>query len=224
MNLQEKQLDEQVDEKLISKKDLLKLAGISYGQLYRWKRKSIIPEDWFIRKSTFTGQETFFPRKEILERVDKVQQMKDSLSLDELAEIFSGAESEVTMSGMSLVTDSIISEVAHKFYKENYKEVNEPKFHEALQMYVVDELLNSGDFSQDEVRMFLELVSNHEQEFEKTSGEIIFTRKLGVSNCMLLSEPTKIFIEKNTKIVKTISLSSRSESLKTKIMRGSSNG
>ncbi|MFZ7625597.1 DUF4004 family protein, partial [Bacillus cereus] len=46
---------------LISKKDLLELTGISYGQLYRWKRKNLIPEDWFVRKSTFTGQETFFP-------------------------------------------------------------------------------------------------------------------------------------------------------------------
>lgn len=50
-----------MDEDLISKKDLLEQTGISYGQLYRWKRKNLIPEDWFIRKSTFTGQETFSP-------------------------------------------------------------------------------------------------------------------------------------------------------------------
>ena len=31
-----------MEEKLISKKDLLELTGISYGQLYRWKRKKII--------------------------------------------------------------------------------------------------------------------------------------------------------------------------------------
>ena len=49
-----------MDEELISKKELLELTGISYGQLYRWKRKGLIPEDWFIRKSTYTGQETFF--------------------------------------------------------------------------------------------------------------------------------------------------------------------
>ncbi len=49
-----------IEQELISKKELLELTGISYGQLYRWKRKNLIPEDWFIRKSTFTGQETFF--------------------------------------------------------------------------------------------------------------------------------------------------------------------
>lgn len=49
-----------MEEDLISKKELLDETGISYGQLYRWKRKQLIPEEWFIRKSTFTGQETFF--------------------------------------------------------------------------------------------------------------------------------------------------------------------
>lgn len=52
-----------MEQDLMSKKELLELTGISYGQLYRWKRKKLIPEEWFIRKSTFTGQETFFPRE-----------------------------------------------------------------------------------------------------------------------------------------------------------------
>ena len=49
----------------------------------------LIPEEWFIRKSTFTGQETFFPKEKILERIDKIQTMKENLSLDELADMFS---------------------------------------------------------------------------------------------------------------------------------------
>ncbi|MEC3633209.1 DUF4004 family protein, partial [Bacillus velezensis] len=53
--------------------ELLEETSISYGQLYRWKRKNLIPEEWFIRKSTFTGQETFFPRAEILKRISKIQ-------------------------------------------------------------------------------------------------------------------------------------------------------
>ncbi|WP_453595920.1 DUF4004 family protein, partial [Streptomyces sp. NPDC054865] len=49
--------------------NIVTVLSISYGQLYRWKRKNLIPEEWFIRKSTFTGQETFFPREEILKRI-----------------------------------------------------------------------------------------------------------------------------------------------------------
>ena len=45
---------------LISKKELLLRYNISYGTLYRWKRMGLIPDDWLVKKSTYTGQETFF--------------------------------------------------------------------------------------------------------------------------------------------------------------------
>lgn len=67
----------------ISKKELLELYGISYGALYRWKRVGLIPEDWFIRRSTSTGQETFFRREQIIPRMELIQARK--ASLEELA-------------------------------------------------------------------------------------------------------------------------------------------
>lgn len=75
-------------EELISKKELLERYGISYGALYRWKRKGLIPEDWFLKKSTVTGQETFFPKELICERVELIQSQKDDFSLDELSKQF----------------------------------------------------------------------------------------------------------------------------------------
>jgi hypothetical protein len=75
------------EENLISKKDVLLQTDISYGQLYRWKRKGLIPEAWFVRRSTFTGQETFFPRDKILERIERVKSMKDTHPLDDLADV-----------------------------------------------------------------------------------------------------------------------------------------
>lgn len=74
-----------MEQELISKKELLERYGISYGALYRWKRKGLIPEDWFIKKSTVTGQETFFPKALICERVELIRNQKDEHSLDELA-------------------------------------------------------------------------------------------------------------------------------------------
>ena len=74
-----------MEQELISKKELLERYGISYGALYRWKRKGLIPEDWFLKKATVTGQETFFPKALICERVELIQSQKDELSLDELA-------------------------------------------------------------------------------------------------------------------------------------------
>ena len=82
-----------MEQELISKKELLELYEISYGALYRWKRKGLIPEDWFIKKSTVTGQETFFPKALICERVELIKQQKEDLLLDELSKQLS-AESK----------------------------------------------------------------------------------------------------------------------------------
>lgn len=74
---------------MISKKELLQLTGISYGQLYRWKREGLIPESWFVKKSSYTGQETFFPKEKIVERIHAIQELKEHYSLDEVARMLS---------------------------------------------------------------------------------------------------------------------------------------
>ena len=80
------------EQELISKKDLLAKYGISYGALYRWKRKGLIPDDWFLKRSAVTGQETFFPAKLVCERVEAILSMKEDALLDELAHRFSSEE------------------------------------------------------------------------------------------------------------------------------------
>ena len=73
-------IEKESTDELISKKELLALTKISYGQLYRWKRMNIIPESWFIKKSMPTGQETFFKKDKILERIETILSMKDDIS------------------------------------------------------------------------------------------------------------------------------------------------
>ena len=80
------------NENLISKKELLERYSISYGALYRWKRKGLIPDEWFIKKATVTGQETFFPEKLVCERVEMILSKKEEVLLDELARELSGEE------------------------------------------------------------------------------------------------------------------------------------
>ncbi len=71
-------------DELISKKELLQKYGISYGTLYRWKRMGLIPEDWLVKKSTFTGQETFFNRELICTRIEEILSKKDVSPLTEI--------------------------------------------------------------------------------------------------------------------------------------------
>ena len=83
-----------MDSELISKKELLEKYAISYGALYRWKRKGLIPEDWFIKKATVTGQETFFPKALICQRVELILNQKEDFSLDDLSRQFNEESEE----------------------------------------------------------------------------------------------------------------------------------
>ena len=94
------------EENLISKKQLLEKYSVSYGALYRWKRKGLIPEEWFIKKSTPTGQETFFPKDLIFERVELILSKKENILLDELAEKISGEEE----SNAKIVIETVFGE------------------------------------------------------------------------------------------------------------------
>ena len=102
---------------LISKKEILKIYKISYGALYRWKRNGLIPEEWFIKKATVTGQETFFPRKLICERIELIKKQKDEISLKELSKQFSTK----TESNAILVIDTAFGK--RTFYISDIKSV-----------------------------------------------------------------------------------------------------
>ncbi len=69
----------------ISKSDLLKKYGISYGSLYRWKRMGLIPEEWFVKMSVPSGQETFFREDVICPRIDEIIWERDHGNLEDLA-------------------------------------------------------------------------------------------------------------------------------------------
>lgn len=93
--MDENKKQEEIGEELISKKELLELYGVSYGTLYRWKRMGLIPEEWLVKKSTFTGQETFFNRELICRRFEEILSQKDSISLEKLSESFSKRTEEI---------------------------------------------------------------------------------------------------------------------------------
>ncbi|MFC3882110.1 YhbD family protein [Bacillus songklensis] len=207
-----------MSEELISKKELLELAGISYGQLYRWKRKDLIPEEWFVRKSTFTGQETFFPKEKILERINKIQTMKENLSLDELADMFSPNLSNLELERDELIERNIVSETVMNFYLENDHGGLKFNFSKMLEVYVLEKLLQSGEINLDEGKMLLQLLKDNTALIKQKSCELVITRKLGVSSCLLLINAEEIHIERGTKMVVRLSLMTCMEEIKAKLL------
>jgi len=203
---------------LISKKDLLELTGISYGQLYRWKRKNLIPEDWFVRKSTFTGQETFFPKEKILERIDKIQTMKEDLSLDELANMFSPSVTEIHLTKDDLLRKGIASETVLQFFIEQTNKTAEFQFVDILYVYMLEELLQSGEISLEEGKMVLQVLRENYEAIKHKTCDLIIVRKLGISTCFLVSNVDDLIFEKGTKIVLREAIMKYTEALKTKLL------
>ncbi|WP_144611664.1 YhbD family protein [Bacillus cereus] len=203
---------------LISKKDLLELTGISYGQLYRWKRKNLIPEDWFVRKSTFTGQETFFPKEKILERIDKIQTMKEDLSLDELANMFSPSVREILLTKEDVLRKEIASEPVLQFFIERTNKTTEFQFVDILYVYMLEELLQSGEISLEEGKMVLQVLRENYEAIKHKTCDLIIVRKLGISTCFLVSNVDDLIFEKGTKIVLHEAIMKYTEALKTKLL------
>ncbi len=203
-----------MEENLISKKELLDITGISYGALYRWKRKNLIPEEWFIRKSTFTGQETFFPRDKMLARIAKIKDMKEDLSLDDLADVLSPTFSSVSMSKEDLIKRNIVTGATLELCTQLYGNVEVFAFEKILFLYVLDKALQSGDINIEEGKLLLSTLTENYAKFGGKSCELVFLRKMGVSTCFLVSSPCEIYFEPAARVVLRISISERVEELK----------
>jgi len=203
---------------LISKKDLLLACGISYGQLYRWKRKGLIPEDWFVRKSAFTGQETFFPREKMLARVQRILSMKDEdLSLDDIAEAVSPSPLPDTFTRDQVIERDAVSATALDLFGERHPGVKDLRFAELLAASVADTLLRSGDAGRDEALAAIATLEEGWLACEKTSCDLLLLRKMGTSIVLVVSSSSEALVESGARVVARIPLPAQIEQLKTRL-------
>jgi DNA-binding transcriptional MerR regulator len=203
-----------MDNDIISKRELLELTGISYGQLYRWKRKNLIPEEWFIRKSAFTGQETFFPREKTLARIDRIKNMKEDLSLDDLAHVFSPSPTEIRLAPQVLVERGILSAAAVEIFLKDEPPTEALGFDKILPAYMLHKALQSGEISLDEGHLLMRTLKEQAARFQGKDFTLLFLRKQGVASCCLASAAADIFFETGTRIVSRLTASTCTEELK----------
>lgn len=206
-----------MDKELITKKELLEVTNVSYGQLYRWKRKNLIPEEWFIKKSSYTGQETYFPREKILDRIEKIINMKGDASLDDLAQMFSPQLADVFLSEDELLGKSIVTQKTLIMYKNIYGEIKIFPFKKILYISLLEKSLVSGNVSLEESKLIIETLEENYKSLEGKNCEMIFLRKFGIALCFLITVPNEIYIEKDAKIVLRLNISQCIEELKIKI-------
>lgn len=205
-----------MDEELISKKEILDMTGISYGQLYRWKRKDLIPEEWFIKKSSYTGQETFFPKDKIIERINKIIELKDDIPLDELADMFSNKPKVKDVNEEYILEKGIIRSEVIALYKDILEEKETYSFKEVLMMYVLQSELDKGKVNLTEVEGMLKLLDQEYSRLEEKNGSVYLIRRLGVGICVAAFEE-KIVIDDGSKITGEINIKNTIDAVRFKL-------
>lgn len=194
-----------MDEYLITKKELLSTAGISYGSLYRWKRKKLIPDEWFIHRATFTGQETFFPRDKILERINKILELKETMSLDVIAETLDPNLKSVSLGLEHIANLGIASPFVIDIYLAKYGEFDEYDNHRLLSIYLCSRLLALGTLGRDDIFPAVDLFEHLGKK--TTDLKIVFARKLGVCICVAASEQASLVFDNEITVIAEISIS-----------------
>jgi DNA-binding transcriptional MerR regulator len=199
----------------ITKKELLNETGISYGQLYRWKREGLIPEEWFIKQPSFTGQETIFPRNKILNRIKAIQELKDKYSLEELAKILSPevAERYFTTEDLRVIDeikDNLIPAFVQAFQKNNFS------FIEVLIMIALSDFKEHSDISRGQLMEIVEGLKDYLPRMKSTGYILILFDRQKDYYATIYEEQAQVYIDSRLSIVKEIHINDLSNSLKLK--------
>lgn len=200
-----------MDENLITKKELLELTGISYGALYRWKRMKLLPDEWFIHRSTFTGHETFFPRDKVLQRVDEIQTLKETMSLEEIARRYQpGTPGEIALSAADAGTMGIaLPPVINQYLALSQKD-GSFGYEELLGLYTFSGLLMSGNVSREEAYEVAQSVVAAEDISEPV---VYLLRKYGIPFCITAGEMQKIIFDSSASLAATVSVNAQKSAL-----------
>ncbi len=204
-----------MDENLITKKELLELTGISYGALYRWKRMKLLPDEWFIRRSTVTGHETFFPREKVLQRVEEIQTLKEHMSLEDIARQFQpGPPGEVTLSPAEAAAAGIaVPPIVNQYLSLSGQE-GTFSYENLLGLYIFSGLLTEGSVSREEAFEIARAASQADTG-EISEPVVYLLRKYGVPFCVTAGEMQKILFDKQSNIAAVISVSAQKAALGT---------
>lgn len=161
----------------ISKKDLLAETGISYGQLYRWKREGLIPESWFVKRAVPSGQETYLPREMILNRIAFILKYKDKHPLSELNQMLSpDSESRHYKTTALIRLPGMLRPIMQISALTNARDFNHGQ---ALCALIGANILTACDMTDEQLRSIMKSILNWQQEkhiFSSSDGRIAILR------------------------------------------------
>jgi hypothetical protein len=143
--------------------------------------------------------------------------MKDDLSLDELADKLSPLLPAFELRKSDLLKRNIVSHVVLERFASEDKESVVYTYEKLLYFYIVDKLLQAGEMSLEEGDKLLQTMKDHYPKFEGKPCELLFMRKMGVSSFALISVPAEIYFESGVKLIARLSMTESIEHLKGKL-------
>ena len=209
---------EMSDEELISKKQLLRVAQISYGTLYRWKRMNLIPESWFIHRATETGQATFFPRTKILTRIARIKELKSELTAEQMQELFSANVESFRIPLKDFQELELVSKLAVTAFCSVYPLKTMLDFNDVFSVYVVDHLMKLSGIYLEDAKQVLSLLCKYLTVEASKDYQLLMMRKLGVPMTMLVRGEEDILLDDTTEVVACANLNDFEEALKDKLI------
>ncbi len=209
-------------EDMISKKNILERTGISYGQFYRWKRKGLIPDDWIVHRSTRTGQESYLPKAKVLQRIERIQSLKDDNTLSEIADLLSPEIVEKKYERSSLQELDWLDSELLSLYEEIVGSRKHFRFVDILSMELISRLRKSG-FDSDSIYLAIQTVSSQQGERYFDEELILAEQRLEPGNsqknlskfCLLAGGEVKF--DRTVEILEKIDLSGVVENIKLKL-------
>lgn len=206
------------EEELISKKQLLRAAAISYGTLYRWKRMNLIPENWFIHKATVKGQETFLPREKVLTRISRIKELKHELTVEQMQELFSANVKSFRIPLKDFSELNLVSKLSVTAFTSVFPDKAMLDFDDVFGMYVVDHLMKLSGIYLEDAKQVLRLLCKYLSVEASKEYQLLLLRKLGVPMTVLVRGDEDILLEDNTEVVACANLVEFEEALKDRLI------
>ena len=207
-----------MEELLISKKDLLRVAHISYGTLYRWKRLGLIPENWFIHKATEICQATYLPKDKVLTRIERIKELKSELTVEQMQELFSANVKSFKIPLKDFVELNIVSKLAITAFTSIFPAKDHLDFNDVFSMYVVDHLMKLQGFYLEDAKQVLRLLCKYLSRETSKDYQLILLRKMGVPMTVLVKGDEDILLEDSTEIIACANLVEFESALKNRLI------
>lgn len=181
---------------MISKKELLLKMNISYGQLYRWKRENLIPDEWFQKVSVPSGQETYFDEALIIPRIEKILELKEKYSLEELQHMFNDINQACESEEKPKLSKSIIYEIIDISILNDCKQyLDDLSIYQVSIMYAFTQILS--EYPNAKIKKFIDYLMN--QNITNPKELVLFVQftKDDISTVVLCKKPAMIYSDEN---------------------------